>query len=401
MTQSNIDAPEEGQNAKVSWRDWILLPILSLLTIFSLMAPVVLASRRMFPKPGTVSLSNCLVLDDQSTGARGRPNTTCSYWRAEEPVIEYKFNSCGYRAGMDCGPKPTGTYRIVMMGSSYAMGLGVPREDSFAALLPAELSRRTGRKIEIYDEGMWAGSPYRTLLSFKDVLAAKPDLILWPVTPWDIRNASDPGTINPKLNDEVGEETSSGRKATFSIDQAWNQMKDDFDHSRASLLLRHFLYASESQYLKAYLIEGDGASGFLKSNPSVDWQRRLQQFDSYAAEMERQAGAAGVPFVAVFAPNRGLAAMISMGGWPADDDPYKMDQEIRRIITSHGGIYIDILPDFRDIPVPEQNYYFVDNHPNANGHKMFAEILARELTNGVVPALRAAALPHSESEQKN
>jgi hypothetical protein len=93
----------------------------------------------------------------------------------------------------------------------------------------------------------------------------------------------------------------------------------------------------------------------------------------------------------VLLPNRAQAAMISMGEWPAGYDPYKLDAELRSIVTSHGGIYIDILPDFRAIPNPEQHYLPVDSHPDAGGHAIIAAMLAKELTGGAVPALKVPA----------
>ena len=73
--------------------------------------------------------------------------------------------------------------------------------------------------------------------------------------------------------------------------------------------------------------------------------------------MEERAKSRGCALCGVFlVPTRAQAAMISMGEWPAGYDPYKLDDELRAIVTSHGGIYIDILPDFRNIPNPEQYY---------------------------------------------
>ena len=86
---------------------------------------------------------------------------------------------------MECGPKPADTYRIVLIGSSFNYGMGVASQEGFATLLPRQLSRRTGRKIELYNEAMQWGFPRSVDLRFGEVLAAKPDLILWPLTPMD------------------------------------------------------------------------------------------------------------------------------------------------------------------------------------------------------------------------
>jgi len=38
----------------------------------------------------------------------------------------------------------------------------------------------------------------------------------------------------------------------------------------------------------------------------------------------------------------------------AGHDPYKLSDEVRSIVVSHGGTYADILPDYRGVPNPEQ-----------------------------------------------
>jgi hypothetical protein len=129
-------------------------------------------------------------------------------------------------------------------------------------------------------------------------------------------------------------------------------------------------------------------------------RQALQDFDSYAGDMEARANAAGVPLVIVLLPYRAHAAMISMGEWPAGYDPYKLDQDMRTIVTRHGGTYIDILPDYRNVPDPEEGYFPVDRHPNAHGHAMIARMLAKELTSGAVPALKVVAQPQATLEQR-
>jgi hypothetical protein len=115
-------------------------------------------------------------------------------------------------------------------------------------------------------------------------------------------------------------------------------------------MTEHFLYESQSLYVKSSLV-GPKAE-FLRAEPSQEWKEDLQRFDSVAADVAGRAKAAGVPLIAVFLPNRAHAAIISVGEWPAGYNPYKLDDELRSIVTSHGGTYIDILPDFQSIPTP-------------------------------------------------
>ena len=166
-------------------------------------------------------------------------------------------------------------------------------------------------------------------------------------------------------------------------------------------MLKHLLIASESQdeYIKSYLRNGDNAN-FLKTEPDSKWQMQLQYFDAELAEIAGLAKNAGVPLVAVFVPNRPQAAMLSKGDWPAGYDPFKLENEVRDSIVSHGGRFIDILGDYRRIPSPERDYFPVDGHPDADGQAIISRFLARELTSGAVPELKASTPPDIAMEPR-
>lgn len=413
MTQLNIRKPENTAEEKLHWRDWVLLPMLSLLTISLLVVPTELIARRMFPDVSS-TMQNCLIVNDYSTGVRGIPNSACWGGVRESGPVEYRFNACGHRAGMNCGPKPPDTYRIVMVGTSTVMGWSVPREKTFAALLPTELSQRTGRKVELYNEGLLWESPLGIILRFNEVLAAKPDMILWVLSPMEPESASiawprpdempkpatkgipvsKPKNIPAKVLNRVKVDL-----ATKSIPDAlrdlWTESQMHF-MTRGRYMLLHFLYASQSQGVKSAL-RGTEAE-YLTAEPSPKSRDALQVFDRYTAEIGARAKAANVPLVVVLVPSRAQAAMISIGEWPAGLDPYREDNELHSIITNRGGTYIDILPDFRTIPNPEQHYFPIDEHPDAQGHAMISGLLAKELTSGAIPALRNSGQPHIPSD---
>jgi len=386
-------------------RDWIIIPVLGLLTILLMVILTnLIASKMFYVSKSTVH--SCLVLNDPSTGVRAIPNTVCSEKGFESQLVEYRFNSCGHRAGIECGPKPRGTYRIVMVGSSFNYGMYVPRDRSFAALLPEDLEKRTGQKIELYNEAMQWGFPASTVLRFNQALAAQPDMILWVLTPTDIASSS---LVLPY----IGSSTSAPQgkpfankieriKAVFATNplktaletiwndevvSSWDRKVDSFRAGPTGFLLQHVLYESQSLYVKSYLTGSDSEDGFLRADPSPGWRDNLRQFEVDAAQIEEQAKIAGVPFVAVLVPNRAQAAMLSMGEWPARFDPNKLDNEVRSIVTSHGGIYVSILPEFRSAANPERSYFPVDGHPDVTGHAMIAEMLAKDLTSGAVPAI--------------
>jgi hypothetical protein len=291
---------------------------------------------------------------------------------------------------MECGPKPPGTYRIVMVGSSLAMGYMVPEEQTMTRYLPSDLTSEAGRKVELYNESFAWSPPHTIVLRFNRVVAAQPDLILWLITPRDLWYPA--ATFNAEFGPPVvstDARHSSLRGGSLANKSLSEALLERWNRTRIWLMLNHCLYLSQHQYVRSYLAQSDSEAGFLNSRPSALWQDRLKQFDGVAADIERHAQAAGVPLVAVLVPNRAQAAMISMGEWPSQYDPYKVGNEIGTIITAHGGTYVDILPDFRTVPNPEKYYFPVDTHPTAQGHALISRLLARELTSGAVPALQA------------
>ncbi|MGA3372639.1 MAG: hypothetical protein ABSC48_12865 [Terracidiphilus sp.] len=421
MSTSGSENPAETD---LSRRDWILLPLLSLATIGILAGSTELIARQFYPVRGHEMWDCVKGKGSPHNGTQGIPNAVCWGSVNDTPLIEYRLNSCGHRAGMECGPKPPYTFRIVMLGSSTTLGAGVPVEKAFPALLPEELSRLTGQKVQVYNEGMFSEVPWVVAPHLNSVLTAKPDAILWILTAYDISEGSailsgntipDAGVdadqapnADPAPEADSGNQASMGRclhtlfltkpRAGEISDLRQSCLAMESPRLASLVLLRHFLYMNQSLYVRSYL-KDDTRAGFLRSHPNVGWEEAMQRFEIDDAAMEAQARAGGVPLVAVLVPNRAQAAMISMGEWPAGYDPYKLDNELRAIITSHGGTYIDILPDFRGLPNPEQYYYVVDAHPNVRGSILLASMLAKELTSGAIPELKAAAQPHTAQEQ--
>jgi hypothetical protein len=379
---------------KLARRDWILLPLLSLLTMAVILISTEAISRAVFSE-SQKTLNSCLVLTDSTTGVRGVPNSSCWEKMPETEPIEYKFDCAGFRSNMPCGPKPPGTYRIVMTGSSIAIGERVPVEKTFGSLLPRELSGPDGRRVELYNEGMGFGFPRNIDLRFNAVLAAQPDLFLWIVTPLDFKLADYSYSEHPFENNgtDKGSASAIGMLKNFAHQHGGNPLRG------TATALRHLLYAHASQdrYVQVYLSVPDNATGifdtgagYLKNPLPPAWRHYLKVFDEYAADIEGKAKAAGVPVAAVMIPARPQVAMISSGEYPAGYDPLIIDREVRAIMERHGATYVSIMSDFQKIPNAERYYYAIDGHPDPDGHALLAELIAKALGSGAIPKLRAS-----------
>ena len=374
---------EGCEESKLPRRDLILLPLVAIFTICLIGFSAEITARHIFPESET-NLNECLVLNDPG-GIRGVPNSVCTEKAAEGDWTVYKFNGCGDDAGMPCGPKPPGSYRIVVVGSSFAMGERVTIETRLSTLLSQQLSQRTHREINVYNQAIGEGFPQNVQARFNDALALKPDMILWPLTPYDVRNVSE---VEARVY-----RTKTPALIRLKDDILTGVLHDRFqghvNATRAALALQHFLIQEEGpdRYVTSFLLREDFHTGFLKAEFSSDWKAHLQNFDQLAANVEKRSLAAGVPFVVFLAPTRVQVAMISSGHWPAGYDPYKLDAEVRRIIVSHGGIWIDILPAYRTWPHPELDYLPVDGHENARAHAMMAGLLVDSLASNGLPTM--------------
>ncbi len=306
-----------------------MLPLLGLMTIALLMNAMSLAAKLIaheahFEASG--SMFPCLVIGDLSTGVRGVPGTVCSekYHEDSQPV-EYRFNSNGYRADAPFGPKKLGTYRIVVVGSSFAMGMHVPAEKTFTALLPDSALLVAQRvSVEVFNEGVRTGFAGRVELSLNDALAVKPDMILWLLTMHDVKGASVIVPESVAVQAKSPGAASIGPKSPFSVFRTeftehppLDAMRELWNRTEESFVLLHYLYGSQSLTVYSSLMPGQG-SDYLRANNSVDWQSKLTRFATYSASIESKARAAGVPVVSVYFPLRAQAVMISGGKWRKD-----------------------------------------------------------------------------------
>jgi hypothetical protein len=375
-------------------RDLLLLPLIAAATILVIGIGSEIVARLAFPD-SKESLLDCLVLNDPSTGVHGMPNTVCRGKVLEGPMVEYRYNSCGHRAGMECAPAPPDVLRVVLVGSSAAEGYGVSREQSFAAMLPALLSQRTGRAVQVYDAGIEFGTPLALDLQFQHTLALKPDIVLWTMSTWEFSNVDlttferghePPGDL-PSL---IAAAQSTFRKQGFAaaLGVAIADSIELVVRSRSVFMIRHLIYLSESQYERNARMK-PAEVDFLRVHPDQASLRQLQQFTQYTAEIQAKANAAHLPFVVTMWPLRLQASMISRHEGPPEFDPYWAARFTRSVVEANGGVFVDILPAFAHLSSPGQYYYAVDGHLNARGHALFAHILADALTTGAVPGLAA------------
>src|SRR5258707_12337963 len=98
MTDPQAIKPEhttEKMEAKLPRQDWIVLPLLGVLTIAFVFGSMELLARRILPEEGSLFVGACMVINDPLAGLQAIPNSGCREKAAEEQFTEYGFNSSG------------------------------------------------------------------------------------------------------------------------------------------------------------------------------------------------------------------------------------------------------------------------------------------------------------------
>lgn len=358
-------------------RDYVLLPILSLVTIVVLFGTTEALTRIFWAE---YKVSPCLI-EDPIGGDRFRPNCAARIKIAEGPWTSYHYNECGYLSETSCGPKPAGGLRIVILGSSVSQALHVPYEESFFARASGEISRACGRSVDVQNLGVPGASPIYAYRRVAEALALKPDMILYVFAPFDLEHQIDSKALAERDSRAL---TSTAPLTTLTL-SPMKKLQNALIEGRSILVAQHFLFQNTSTFLKMYLLYGDKAD-FLREPLTAAWQKRFADLDVIIGGMANKARAAGVPLVIMAVPSRAEAALLSSQQLPAKVDPFEFGRQVSAIASQHGAVYVDLMGPFSRVPNAERLYYVVDGHLTSEGQRLTAQSLSQKLLDGSIPA---------------
>lgn len=142
---------------------------------------------------GGVSYPRYFSMPDRYRGVALRPNAE-GWWR-EEGNQYVRINSAGLRDREHAKPKPANTFRVAVLGDSFAEARQVPIEDTFWAIMEKKLQQCPSvarRQVEVINFGVAGYGTAQELITLRrEVWDYSPDLILLVVTPGnDIRDNS-------------------------------------------------------------------------------------------------------------------------------------------------------------------------------------------------------------------
>ena len=271
-------------------------------------------------------------------------------------------NSLGYRDVERVRPRPAGVRRVVSLGDSFAWGVGIEHDDTFARRAERILDRRPGERWEVVQlarPGM--GTVEQAEQLAQEGLGYGPDVVV----------------LGFVLNDSEDENAAEARRA-----RDWEEMRREKQARRAGgrLLDRSVLWRFVAGRLEA--------TGQNRRRLAAYRSQFLPGYPGWAAcraalaRMGALCGERHVPFVVMIFP---LFADPLDERYPFADIHAQVAQAAREA----GAVVIDLLPAYRGLRgallvVDGAN----DEHPNEIAHRIAAQELLRTLDRVVPPTPR-------------
>jgi hypothetical protein len=358
----------ESTEQRLPLRDYLVLPLLSLLTAVLFLGSTEFAARTFWPKN---TLDSCLMRD--SSGLHYKPGCVSKTKIPEGPWVESHYNDCGLQSGFPCRPKPAGDVRVAILGSSSAEGYMVPYEASYGAGLERILSQQCSRTVQVQNLAV-AGTHLSDVARRTDeALSLQPDLVLIVITPYDLWKeiAEEPS--------EEGPSKPSGASAKSFLISKVETLKQWIRESSALLMLRHLLYRDAQTYLDFFLMSSTGGADFLDKSLPPRWQQGFAHLDKLLGDMADKIHAQGVAFAIVPSFHRPQVALMNARTAFPGKDPFTFEREIARIAERHGIEDLEVTGDIQRAAANEELFYLADGHMERKGHRVLAESLSKQI----------------------
>ena len=366
-------------------RDYVLLPLIVLFVTVVLLGISNLIAKRIFPESGRFTCN----MRDRLGLIREKPNCVCHYKNPEGPLVEYRFNECGYRSTKPCGHKPEGVTRVVLMGASLTWGLYIPNNELFGSRIEEALNRICTRPVEVQN----MGSMVRLRDEYKlidEALRLSPDVIVLTVAPNDLEQLVE----STKSRDP----RSTGMLAKAKA--AWHDMLMRTRNIKFVLAVQHFMLLDKQVLFETYSNMGNSRM-VLQSPQTRAGEQMYEAFDQALDRVMTKLEGSEVPLVILAVPNRVAAALVSNQSHLDGTDPWWFGRQVTEIANRRGALVVDATQEFANSPHAEQLFYPVDNHPNGDGHAVIAKALMDRLTDGSIPQLAACrSTPQLETHKR-
>ena len=360
---------------RLARRDWLVLPLIALVTAVGLFAAGEGLARIFWPQHD----ARLCVADN----THAKPNCTETFKRDFEVAwATQSFNECGYRGTGPChAPAPGG--RIVVVGSSTSWGYMMNLDQMWSTQAARRIGAVCGLAPDIQAVGGF-GDLNDAAKSLPGVIALKPQLVVLALTPFDLFKMPD-GGFDPV---HAAPSTANGGAVAIAAKDGWvmKTAKQVATDLRLVGVAQHYQYLNPATYSSTYLRFGDKAD-FLRQPFTPAWRSRVTFVDQATAYMTQRLDAAHIPFLILLIPQQAQADIIGAGLSYPHVDPMALDRAIGDIAARHGALYVDASPLFRNMKDAPAYYYRVNGHINDRGEKLVGAGFAKALLDAHLPGL--------------
>jgi hypothetical protein len=322
---------------------------------------------------------------DPYTGYRHKPGSKGFYQHG----ITAEANRCGHRDDEVAVKKLPGTYRILLLGDSYAMGYDVRQEEAFPQVLESALRARLGDRIEVVNAAVSGWQPFQYAQYCEHYGAPfEPDLVIVTLFVGNDaynqdRSVEDCWTAIRGVR--VTREAARRRAASW-----FRILLYERSHLVRLVMNRRVLARSSEQadftrkhcddFSEPYLrITRDWLPNHLRE---TEEQRRLAsnavfqvgRIGRWGADRQAPVAAFLIPFELQISPALRRRVVDEDSAAHYDFDmPQKM---LTRLLAERGIRVVDPLPEFR---AATNCFYMNDAHWNADAHRLAADVLLTNL----------------------
>jgi hypothetical protein len=343
------------------------------------------------------------------------PPNYSGWIRRDEFTTHVRTNSRGQRGSEIDAQRDPRTFRVLVLGDSFVEAVQVGEHERFIARLAEQLSRRSGRPVEVIDGGCGGWGQAQQLLYLEhEGWALEPDLVLVAVYLGnDVSNNSveieldgnldlalkpyfdvgadgrltrlEPRPPAPTLLESIGLYLRA-RSAAYNFLESGVLQKLGLDRQWARLRDLDALVELRRTDLEIHMVE-----------VAPRWERAWAITEALLTEMKRRATARDTKLAVVAIPTLHQVVEAKWQEMAGTDDgqaagvnvdhPYRMLQQAAR----RGGINIlNLAPAMRNAVKNrgEMPYFDRDEHWNARGHAIAASAIADFVTRDYLTAGR-------------
>ncbi len=260
-------------------------------------------------------------------------------WRAKYQGVDVRFNELGLRDDTIV-PKDDTEFRILILGDSVTFGWGVERERTFASRLQAVLASQLNRPVRVINSGVGGYNTVQEAMYLKKHgLSLNPDLVLLVYVPNDVEENR--GPFDPWSGRSLAGKTPP-EVFNLVIGKSW--------------LYRFAVHAYEYGRLGANQAASSGSN-----ENSEGWKGSMRALREIVQVCDSQ----NIPLRVFFFR------------WQRNDPNSTLLEGVKEAAAPVS--VIDMNEWFEGTELNNYLNSRVDSHPNANGHKVIADHMAKHL----------------------